>query len=59
MSLVLGDNKMEGRNVSSFIGVARKISIANNFKKFSKGFKLFLKRNASCGATISVLLLTG
>jgi len=53
-TLVLADNKFLNRNVSSFLGVRRALKVAKKFKANHDEFENFLKKNASCGAEISV-----
>ena len=53
-TLVLADNKFHNRNVSSFIGVRRALKVAKKTKANHDEFRNFLKKNASCGADISV-----
>lgn len=53
-TLVIADNKFYNRNVSSFLGVRRALKVAKNVNANHDKFKNFLKKNASCGAEISV-----
>jgi len=53
-TLVIADNKFHGRNVSSFLGVRKALKVAKKFKANHDEFRNFLKKNASCGAEISV-----
>jgi hypothetical protein len=52
ITLVIADNKIDNKNVSSFIGATRAIKLRRENKKSVKDFEKFLKRNACCGAQI-------
>lgn len=55
ITLVIADNKINNKNVSSFVGSSKIIKLGTGLNKNAvRDFEKFLKRNATCGARISV-----
>lgn len=55
VTLVIADNKIQGRNVSSFLGSSKVIRLGKwENKRAVEDFENFLKRNATCDAEIVI-----
>lgn len=55
ITLVIAENRVGGKNASSFVGSSRAIKLGNGMnKKAIKDFENFLKKNATCGSEISI-----
>lgn len=54
-TLVIADNKVENKNVSSFLGSTKVLSIGEGFNKVAnKAFETFLKKNMTCNAEVVI-----
>ena len=57
ITLVIADNKIYNKNVSSFLGSSKIIKLGMGLNKNTiREFEKFLKRNATCGAEINVFV---
>ena len=55
ITLIVADNRVDNRNTSSFVGSSKMIKLGEGLNKIAiSKFSAFLKRNATCGADITI-----